>query len=119
MDISAKNSVECMLSVSVMPLCCGLQRRNHCGGVRACHGHLHNISTKIHLLIQYRWGHWSTNEGLGYRDVCISAIYSNDVVSWRRSIDSLEGASFFMSKKTGSESRLDCRLVDKLLVVEE
>ena len=42
-------------------------------------------------MIQYRRGHWSTNEGLGCGDVCISAIYSNDAVSWRRLVDQLEG----------------------------
>ena len=40
---------ERMSSILVKPLCCGLQRRNHGGGVRACHEHLCNISTKIHL----------------------------------------------------------------------
>ena len=40
-------------------------------------------------------------------------------MSWRRLVDQLEGASFLMSKKTGSESNTDYRLVDKLLVVEE
>ena len=34
-------------------------------------------------------------------------------------MDQLEGASFFMRRKTGSESRLDCKLVDRLLVAEE
>ena len=87
MDIFAKNCVESVLSVSVMPLCRGLQRKNHGRGVRACHGRLSGISTEIHLVIQYRRGHRSTSEGLGYGDVCISAIYSNDVVSWRRSVD--------------------------------
>ena len=38
-------------------------------------------------------------------------LYSNDVVSWRSSVDQLEGASFFMSRKMGSS--VDCRLVDR------
>ena len=46
-------------------------------------------------------------------------LYSNDAVSWRISVDQLEGASFIMSRKIGSESRTDCRLVDRLLVAEE
>ena len=40
-------------------------------------------------------------------------LYSNDAVSWRRSVDQLEGASFFFSKKTESKSRVDSRLVDR------
>ena len=67
-------------SVSVIPLCHGLLRRNHGGGVRACHGRLCSISTEIHLVAQCRQSHWSTNEGLGCGDVCESAIYSNDAV---------------------------------------
>ena len=43
-------------------------------------GRLRNISTEIHLVIQNRQGHWSTNEGLGYGDVCIFAIYSNEAM---------------------------------------
>ena len=30
-------------------------------------------------------------------------LYSNDAMSWRRSVDQLEGASFFMSRKMGSD----------------
>ena len=37
-------------------------------------------------------------------------------MSWGRSVDELEGVSFFMSRKPRSESRVDCRLVDRLLV---
>ena len=40
-------------------------------------------------------------------------LYSDDAVSWRRLVDQLEGASFFMSRKTKSESRVDCTLVDR------
>ena len=113
MDIFAKNCVDNVSSTIVVPLCRGLQRRNHGGGVRACHGRLRNISTEIHLVIQYRRGHWSTNEGLGCGDVCGSTIYSDDAVSWRRSVDQLEGASFFSSWKIGSESRVNCKLVER------
>ena len=40
-------------------------------------------------------------------------LYSNDAMKWRRSIRQLEGASFFMSWKIGSEYKVDCRLVDR------
>ena len=74
MDISMKNYVETVLSVSIMPLCHGLQRRNHGGGGRACPIYLCNISAEIHLVVQCWWSHWSTNERLGCGDVCEFAI---------------------------------------------
>ena len=37
----------------------------------------------------------------------------DDAVSWRRSVDQLEGASFFMSKKTRLRAKVDCKLVDR------
>ena len=45
--------------------------------------------------------------------VFANLLYSNNAVSGRRSVDQLEGASFFISKKTGSESRVGHKLVDK------
>ena len=58
-------------------------------------------------------GSRSTDEGLSCGDVCKSVIYSDDAMSWRRSIDQLEGASFVISRKIGSEFRVNCRLVDR------
>ena len=40
-------------------------------------------------------------------------LYSDDAVIWRRSVDQLEGASFFMNRKTGSRFRVKRRLVDR------
>ena len=74
MDIFAKNYMERILSILVMPLYRSLQRRNHGRGVRACYGCLRNIFAQIHLVAQCRQSHWSTNEGLGCRDVCESAV---------------------------------------------
>ena len=42
-------------------------------------------------------------------------LYSDDAVSWRRLVDQLEGASFFTSKKTRPGSRVDYRLVDRVV----